>query len=69
MTAAAHRCGYYNTSSFIEQFRRALGTTPGAYLRNLHRDVATDGGADTLTTHPADEPDQNIQRSTLGRRT
>ena len=37
VTAAAHRCGYHNTSAFIQQFRRALGTTPGAYLRDLHR--------------------------------
>lgn len=35
VTTAAHQCGYHNTSSFIEQFRRALGTTPGVYLRGL----------------------------------
>lgn len=37
VTAAANQCGYRNTSSFIQQFRTALGTTPGAYLNDLHR--------------------------------
>lgn len=37
VTVTAFQCGYHNTSSFIEQFRRALGTTPGVYLRDLQR--------------------------------
>lgn len=39
VSATAHGCGYQNTSSFIHQFRRALGTTPGAYRQELQRDA------------------------------
>ena len=35
VTNASSRCGYRSTSSFIQQFRAALGTTPGAYLSDL----------------------------------
>lgn len=57
VTAAANQCGYHSTSSFIEQFRRSLGTTPGSYLRNPH------GGPsfpDSAATNGPDEPDPNV---------
>jgi AraC-like DNA-binding protein len=35
VTAVAHQCGYANASAFVEAFRLATGTTPGAYQRGL----------------------------------
>jgi len=35
VTAVAHECGYANASAFVEAFRLATGTTPGAYQRSL----------------------------------
>lgn len=32
VTAVAHRCGWASASAFIDVFRRAFGTTPGAQL-------------------------------------
>jgi AraC-like DNA-binding protein len=35
VTSVAHQCGYANASAFVEAFRLATGTTPGAYQRAL----------------------------------
>jgi AraC-like DNA-binding protein len=35
VTAVAHETGYANASAFVEAFRLATGTTPGAYQRML----------------------------------
>jgi AraC-like DNA-binding protein/quercetin dioxygenase-like cupin family protein len=35
VTAVAHECGYANASAFVEAFRLATGTTPGAYQRSI----------------------------------
>jgi AraC-like DNA-binding protein/quercetin dioxygenase-like cupin family protein len=35
VTAVAHDCGYANASAFVEAFRLATGTTPGAYQRSM----------------------------------
>jgi AraC-like DNA-binding protein len=34
VTSAAIAVGYESTSAFVAAFRRAMGTTPGRYLRN-----------------------------------
>ncbi|MFW5418051.1 helix-turn-helix domain-containing protein [Nocardiopsis sp. CNT-189] len=43
VTAAAHRCGWSRPHSFIDAFRRVLGTTPGRYRAGLHRPPAPGG--------------------------
>ncbi|GAA1076765.1 AraC family transcriptional regulator [Nocardiopsis composta] len=45
VTAAAHRCGWSKPHSFIDAFRRVLGTTPGRYRAGLHGPAAQSGGA------------------------
>jgi AraC-like DNA-binding protein len=35
VTTVAHETGYANASAFVEAFRLATGTTPGAYQRGL----------------------------------
>jgi AraC-like DNA-binding protein len=37
VTTVSHQCGYANASAFVEAFRLATGTTPGAYQRSLAR--------------------------------
>jgi AraC-like DNA-binding protein len=37
VTTVSHQCGYANASAFVEAFRLATGTTPGAYQRSLSR--------------------------------
>jgi len=36
VTETSHRCGWATTSSFVDTFRRTMGTTPGAYRSSSH---------------------------------
>jgi AraC-like DNA-binding protein len=50
VTTVAHETGYANASAFVEAFRLATGTTPGAYQRTLTHLSRTSSGASASLT-------------------